>query len=169
MHSRSACYRQCKNGMQGQQGSVVLPAIYTLTWTLTLASIIPQGLLNHIERNERDLFSIASFLTWAKRCLQWDPGKKFFQLWVVWPVRRSIDKLWGRNALFCAGCFRLKRNWRIQHTVFREWRHEFCGHGLDIDQVDWKNGCDINLFHFDLIQARSGYPDHLMLHWKWVM
>ncbi|XP_068684188.1 uncharacterized protein F54H12.2-like [Montipora foliosa] len=39
--------------MQGHKGSAPLPAIYTLTRTLTQASIIPQGVLNH---TETDLF-----------------------------------------------------------------------------------------------------------------
>ncbi|XP_068735631.1 uncharacterized protein F54H12.2-like [Montipora capricornis] len=37
-----------------------------------------------------------------------------------------------------------------------------CGHGLDIDRLDWENG--YGLFRFDLTPAGSGHPDHLIPH-----
>ena len=37
-----------------------------------------------------------------------------------------------------------------------------CGHGLDIDRLDWENG--YGLLRFDLTPAGSGHPDHLIPH-----
>ena len=37
-----------------------------------------------------------------------------------------------------------------------------CGHGLDIDREDWKNG--YGLSRFDLTPAGSSHPNHLIPH-----
>ena len=149
--------------MQGQKGRAALPAVYTLTRTPTHAKIIPRGVLNH---TETDLFNglIPQCVIFGmvrndayNGHLTRNPFN--FQLFDLQGVRLTVN---GEEMPYSA--LELTGGKKIDgyNTLFSGSGDMNCGHGLDIDRLDWENG--YGLLRFDLTPAGSGHPDHLIPH-----
>ncbi|XP_068749120.1 uncharacterized protein [Montipora capricornis] len=149
--------------MQGQKGCAALPAVYTLTRTPTHAKIIPRGLLNH---TETDLFNglIPQCVIFGmvrndvyNGHLTRNPFN--FQLFDLQGVRLTVN---GEEMPYSA--LELTGGKKIDgyNTLFSGSGDMNCGHGLDIDRLDWENG--YGLLRVDLTPAGSGHPDHLIPH-----
>ena len=124
--------------MQGHKGSAPLPAIYTLTRTPTQARIIPQGVLNH---TETDLFH-----GFIPQCIIFGLVRNDafngnlarnpfnFELFDLQNIRLTVN---GEEMPYSV--LDLTGGTKIDgyNTLFSGSGDMNCGHGLDIDRVDW--------------------------------
>ena len=124
---------------------------------------LPQGVLNH---TETDLFhgfipQCIIFGLVRNDALNGNLARNpfNFELFDVQNIRLTVN---GEEMPYSALDLTGGRKINGYNTLFSGSGDMNCGHGLNIDRVDWENG--YGLFRFDLTPAGSGHPDHLIPH-----
>ena len=123
--------------MQSHKGSAPRPAIYTLTRTLTQASIIPQGVLNHTETDLFHGFIPQNIISGLVRndAFNWNLASNPFNFELL-----DLQDIWltvnGEETPYSALDLTGGKKIDGYNTLFSGSGDMNCGHGLYIDRVD---------------------------------